>query len=78
MSPGSGTERLAFFVAESASHDRVSAGDGLESNGEGSNPQPLRLPRFPSTSRRRRPWMPAVITVVCSSIERILSRLGST
>ena len=34
MSPGSVTERVAFFVAEYASHDRVSGGGGLESDGE--------------------------------------------
>ena len=34
MSPGSVTERVAFFVAEYASCDRVSAGGGLVSDGE--------------------------------------------
>ena len=34
MSPGSVTVRVAFFVAECASHDRISARGGLESDGE--------------------------------------------
>jgi nudix-type nucleoside diphosphatase (YffH/AdpP family) len=34
MSPGSVTERVAFFIAEYVSEDRVSEGGGLVSDGE--------------------------------------------